>query len=85
MSYLIKPKNPLAMKGKSRPPFLISAYRLKTFEEILNSQKNVEVQSPYLKSLLSGKTRTSSRVGVFPMINPYKEKQASQPENNQDN
>lgn len=66
------------MKGKPRPPFLISAYRLKTFEEIIASQ-NVEMQSPYLKSLLSGKTRVSSRVSVFPMINPYKEKLASLP------
>jgi len=59
------------MKNNVSPTRFFSAYPLKEFVE-----KSTEVpasnHSPYLKAILSGKTRTLSRVRVFPMINPYK-------------
>ena len=64
------------MEGKPRSPFYFSAYRLKTLEESSSLATSTK-QSPYLKALLSGKTRTTSRVRVFPMINPYKQKMTS--------
>ena len=44
-----------------------SAYPLKAIKESSSSE-----QSPFLKAILSGKTRTMSRVRVSPMLNPYK-------------
>ena len=67
------------MKGKPRPPFYFSAYRLKTLEEAATgspSPGEMAQTSPYLKAILSGKTRIRSNPRVFPMINPYKEKMA---------
>jgi hypothetical protein len=52
-----------------KPSFYFSAYPLKVIKE---SSSDKEPESPYLKALLSGKTKTSSRVRVFPMLNPYK-------------
>ena len=37
---------------------------------------NNQQQTPYLRSVLSGKTKASSRIKVLPMVNPYPEKQA---------
>ena len=51
----------------NKPSLYFSAYPLKA----INQQSSSE-QSPYLKAVLSGKTRTLSRVRVAPMINPYK-------------
>lgn len=59
------------MKSSSRSPLYFSAYPLKA---ITGASGNAAKESPYLKSVLtsSGKTKTSSRVRVFPMANPYK-------------
>jgi hypothetical protein len=66
------------MKGRPRPPFYFSAYRLKTLEEAASNSSSGSVShaSPYLKAILSGKTRKRNNSRVFPMINPYKEKMA---------
>lgn len=49
-----------------------SAYPLKA---ILQSSSEEE-KSPFLKALLTGKTRSMSRVRVSPMLNPYKQRDA---------
>jgi hypothetical protein len=59
------------MKRISKPSLYFSAYPLKAIKEPSSSDKQTD--SPFLKALLSGKTKTSSRVRVFPMINPYKD------------
>ena len=51
--------------------FYFSAYPLKAIKDEASS-KELPTQSPYLKAVLSGKTRTLSRVRVFPMVNPYR-------------
>ena len=51
----------------SKPALYFSAYPLKAIKESSSSE-----QSPFLKAILSGKTRTLSRVRVSPMLNPYK-------------
>jgi hypothetical protein len=58
------------MKSKPRSPFYFSAYPLKALNEEAVTKQSSD-HSPYLKSVLSAKTRTSSRVRVFPMVNPY--------------
>ena len=50
-----------------KPALYFSAYPLKAIKESSTSE-----QSPFLKAILSGKTRTLSRVRVSPMLNPYK-------------
>ncbi|HWC53185.1 MAG TPA: hypothetical protein VG676_06350 [Chitinophagaceae bacterium] len=57
------------MKISDHPALYFSAYPLKA---ILQSASSEEQKSPFLKALLSGKTRTLSRVRVAPMLNPYK-------------
>jgi hypothetical protein len=57
------------MKSIIKPAFYFSAYPLKAITGSSSSDKKPD--SPYLKAILSGKTKTSSRVRVFPMINPY--------------
>ncbi len=59
------------MKSGDQPSLYFSAYPLKALNQE-SSVKPSEGQSPYLKAILSGKTRTMSRVRVFPMINPYR-------------
>jgi hypothetical protein len=59
------------MKSNDHPSFYFSAYPLKALTNEA-SAKSSSNQSPYLKAILSGKTRTLSRVRVFPMINPYR-------------
>ena len=59
------------MKSKPRSPFYFSAYPLKAISNEVSPTPSTN-QSPYLKAILSGKTRTLSRVRVFPMINPYR-------------
>ena len=49
-----------------KPALYFSAYPLKAIK------KSSSEQSPFLKAILSGKTRTFSRVRVSPMPNPYK-------------
>ena len=57
------------MKSNARKSVYFSAYPLKNVEREVS--KNTNGQSPYLKAILSGKTRTLSRVRVMPMVNPY--------------
>lgn len=64
------------MKISDHPALYFSAYPLKA---ILQSSSSEEEKSPFLKALLSGKTRTLSRVRVSPMLNPYK-KDAAKPD-----
>lgn len=59
------------MKSTAKPSFYFSAYPLKAIKDSSSADK--EPNSPYLRALLSGSTKTSSRVRVFPMITPYKE------------
>ena len=56
------------MKSIAKPSFYFSAYPLKVIKE---SAAAKEPGSPYLKALLSGKTKVSKGAKVFPMINPY--------------
>ncbi|MEI9811011.1 MAG: hypothetical protein WDO16_25760 [Bacteroidota bacterium] len=58
------------MKSTARPSLYFSAYPLKAIKE--PSAANKQPESPYLKALLSGKSKTSSQVRVLPMTNPYK-------------
>ena len=59
------------MKSNHHHPFYFSAYPLKAIPKSSESTGN---QSPYLRSILAGSSniKTSSRVRVFPMANPYK-------------
>ena len=57
------------MKSNARQSIYFSAYPLKAIKQEVS--KNPDGQSPYLKAILSGKTRTLSRVRVMPMANPY--------------
>ena len=61
------------MKSRPRSPFYFSAYPLKALNAEAAAKQTTD-HSPYLKSVLSAKTRTSSRIRVFPMINPYGKK-----------
>ena len=56
------------MKSTVKSSFYFSAYPLKVIKESLPDK---QPGSPYLKALLSGKTKTSSKARVLPMINPY--------------
>lgn len=56
------------MKSIVKPSFYFSAYPLKVIKQPSSGD---EPSSPYLKALLSGKTKTRSGARVFPMINPY--------------
>ncbi|MFI5133182.1 MAG: hypothetical protein ACHQEB_02545 [Chitinophagales bacterium] len=56
------------MKRSDHPALYFSAYPLKA----INQLPSADQQSPYLKAILTGKTRTLSRVRVSPMVNPYK-------------
>ncbi|MDP4263940.1 MAG: hypothetical protein Q8941_15540 [Bacteroidota bacterium] len=60
------------MKSIVKPSFYFSAYPLKAIKEPGAPDK--QPQSPYLRALLSGKTKTGNRARVFPMINPYNER-----------
>ncbi len=57
-----------------------SAYPLKVMTNEPSAIPSTN-QSPYLKAILSGRTRTLSRVRVFPMINPYRKTSTVTPEN----
>jgi hypothetical protein len=65
------------MKSIVKPSFYFSAYPLKVIKEADASEKKPE--SPYLRALLTGKTRTSRRAKVFTMINPYKDRYKPMP------
>jgi hypothetical protein len=65
------------MKGIATPTIYFSAYSLKNAEQKTTASSNEPSKSsPYLRALLAGRSRTSSKVRVFPMINPYREKDA---------
>ena len=58
------------MRSIAKQSLYFSAYPLKALEQA--AAKSVEnVQSPYLRSLLSGKTKTLTRLRISPMANPY--------------
>lgn len=61
------------MKSNVKRPLYFSAYPLKAITDTSPNSGTNNQQSPYLRSILSGKTRTSSRVRIFPMVNPYKQ------------
>ena len=54
------------MKRSNHPALYFSAYPLKAIK------KSSSEQSPFLRAILSGKTRTFSRVRVSPMLDLYK-------------
>ncbi len=58
------------MKKDDHPSFYYSAYPLKAIGQI---STNTIDQSPFLNNIVSGKTKTLSRVRVSAMSNPYKE------------
>jgi hypothetical protein len=64
-----KPKS-ASMKSNSHPPLFFSAYPLKRFEQEVSATPPSK-QSPYLKSVLTGKSSSASRTRILPMINPY--------------
>lgn len=64
------------MKGIATPTIYFSAYSLKNAEQKTSSSNEPSKSSPYLRALLAGRSRSSSKVRVFPMINPYREKDA---------
>ncbi len=53
----------------SHPSFYFSAYPLKAISDPAASSSSQ--QTPYLRAVLSGKTKASSKIRVFPMVNPY--------------
>jgi len=57
------------MKSNAKSPLYFSAYPLKAIRESSPASSSPG-QTPYLRSVLSGKTK-SSRVRVFPMADPY--------------
>ena len=56
------------MKSVAKPSFYFSAYPLKVIKDASAAK---EPGSPYLRALLSGKTKSGQRARVLPMINPY--------------
>lgn len=62
------------MKRSDHPSLYFSAYPLKAILESTSEEK-----SSFLKALLTGKTRSLSRIRVSPMLNPYK-KDAAKPD-----
>ena len=67
------------MKSNAKSPLYFSAYPLKAITESTPPAGSSTGQTPYLRSVLSGKTKTS-RVRVFPMADPYaQKKQRSKP------
>jgi len=67
------------MKSSDHPSLYFSAYPLKALNPEASAKPSSDQSSPYLKAVLSGKTRTTSRVRVLPMINPYKQPAQSTP------
>ena len=60
------------MKSNAKSPLYFSAYPLKAIRETTPASSSLG-QTPYLRSVLSGKTK-ASRVRVFPMADPYPSK-----------
>ncbi len=58
-----------ASMKSSQPSFYFSAYPLKAIND--PSASSASQQTPYLRAVLSGKTKASSKIRVFPMVNPY--------------
>jgi hypothetical protein len=75
--YLEGALNPLSvikstsMKSSAQPALYFSAYPLKAVSPAASAADASANQSPYLRSILAGKTKTVSRVRVFAMVNPY--------------
>lgn len=51
--------------------YFVASPRMPSDEEL--SAKTTPAQSPYLKAILSGKTRPISQPRIKPMITPYRE------------
>jgi len=64
------------MKRNAHTPLYFSAYPLKAITEPASNGSS-SAHTPYLRSVLAGKTKTSSRVRVFPMANPYTQKKVN--------
>ena len=60
------------MKNNTKPSFYYSPYPLKALKQAAESIQGP--QSSHLKALLSDKTKTTRRIRVYPMVNPYKSK-----------
>lgn len=58
------------MKSNAKSSLYFSAYPLKAITE---TTAKTSTDSPYLKAVLSGPSKSNSKMRVFPMINPYKE------------
>ena len=71
--YPVNPKS-TSMKNNAEPSFYFSAYPLKALGKNASAEAP-SGHSPFLRAILSGKTRTVSRVRVLPMVNPYRETQ----------
>jgi hypothetical protein len=56
------------MKSNVKTSLYFSAYPLKAIKALTPSSAP---ESPYLRSVLAGKIKVSSKVRVFPMVNPY--------------
>lgn len=63
---LLKTTNPHAMKRTAKPSLYLSAYPLKAIKE--SSTTNNLPDSPYLRALLTGKTKSNNKTRVFSMI-----------------
>ena len=61
------------MKSNAKSPLYFSAYPLKAISEP-PSPTATNGQTPYLRAILAGKSKASSRVRVFPMADPYPKK-----------
>lgn len=58
------------MKSTAKPSLYLSAYPLKAIKE--TSTTNTLPDSPYLRALLTGKTKSTDKTSVFSVIKPSK-------------
>lgn len=61
------------MKVENKSSLYFSAYRLKTLEAAIEESNGGEQASSHVKSLLSSKVKTMSRIRISTMVNPYTE------------
>lgn len=67
------------MKSNVKSRLYFSAYPLKAIKQP-SASTEPGMSSPYLRLVLAGKSKASSRVRIFPMANPYrKEKTGFKP------
>ena len=70
---LIENKNH-PMKNNTQPALPLLAYPLRAVIPKTFKKETTTEQSPYLKSILAGKTRMSNNVRVFQIARPYVKK-----------